>query len=69
MWDNPVLWREMCTWAYGKKVLIIRLAYLVFALLASGGLYYAIASGAILAASDGATVIPRRLVRWLPFFW
>jgi ABC-type transport system involved in multi-copper enzyme maturation permease subunit len=32
VWDNPILWREICTWAYGKKVLLVRLAYLaVFA--------------------------------------
>jgi len=29
VWDNPVLWREVCTWAYGRKVLIIRMVYLV----------------------------------------
>lgn len=28
VWDNPVLWREMRTWAYGRKILIIRLVYL-----------------------------------------
>jgi ABC-type transport system involved in multi-copper enzyme maturation permease subunit len=27
VWDNPVLWREICTWAYGKRILVIRLAY------------------------------------------
>jgi hypothetical protein len=32
VWDNPILWREICTWAYGKKVVVVRLAYLaVFA--------------------------------------
>jgi hypothetical protein len=32
VWDNPILWREICTWAYGKKVLLVRVAYLaVFA--------------------------------------
>ena len=32
VWDNPILWREICTWAYGKKVIVIRVAYLaVFA--------------------------------------
>ena len=32
VWDNPILWREICTWAYGKKVVLVRLAYLaVFA--------------------------------------
>ncbi len=29
VWDNPILWREICTWAYGKKIVIVRLAYLV----------------------------------------
>ena len=26
VWDNPVLWREIRTWAYGRKVLIVHLA-------------------------------------------
>jgi len=34
VWDNPVLWREVCTWAYGRKVIAIRVAYLVLVLLA-----------------------------------
>jgi ABC-type transport system involved in multi-copper enzyme maturation permease subunit len=46
VWDNPILWREVCTWAYGRKVLIIRLAYLVFFAMAAGALYWAITSGA-----------------------
>lgn len=29
VWSNPILWREMRTWAYGRKILIIRLAYLL----------------------------------------
>jgi ABC-type transport system involved in multi-copper enzyme maturation permease subunit len=28
VWDNPILWREIATWAYGRRVLIIRIAYL-----------------------------------------
>ncbi len=28
VWDNPVVWREMRTWAYGRKILVVRLAYL-----------------------------------------
>ena len=27
VWDNPVLWREIRTWAYGKKILVVRLVY------------------------------------------
>ena len=29
VWDNPILWREIRTWAYGKKIIAVRLAYLV----------------------------------------
>lgn len=39
VWDNPILWREVCTWAYGRKILIIRLAYLVLIVLASSAIY------------------------------
>ena len=31
VWDNPILWREVRTWAYGKKVLIIKALYLAVA--------------------------------------
>jgi ABC-type transport system involved in multi-copper enzyme maturation permease subunit len=27
VWDNPILWREIRTWAYGKKVVVVRLVY------------------------------------------
>ncbi len=37
VWNNPILWREVRTWAYGKKIIVVRLAYLViFALCAAG---------------------------------
>jgi ABC-type transport system involved in multi-copper enzyme maturation permease subunit len=36
VWDNPVLWREVRTWAYGKRILVIRLAYwTIFAICAT----------------------------------
>ena len=38
VWDNPVIWREIATWAYGRKILVIRLAYLVLFALAAGSL-------------------------------
>ncbi|MCL2349383.1 MAG: ABC transporter permease [Planctomycetaceae bacterium] len=31
VWDNPVIWREICTRAYGRKTLVIRFAYLMLA--------------------------------------
>ncbi len=45
VWNNPVLWREMCTWAYGKKVLLIRFAYLLLAAMIGLGLYQTILAG------------------------
>ncbi|MGN6136762.1 MAG: ABC transporter permease subunit, partial [Aureliella sp.] len=51
VWTNPVLWREMCTWAYGRKLLFIRLAYLVLFAAAVVGLYWAVESGAALQRS------------------
>jgi ABC-type transport system involved in multi-copper enzyme maturation permease subunit len=42
VWDNPVLWREICTRAYGKRVLIVRLAYWVV---------FAVCLGAILTTA------------------
>ncbi len=40
VWDNPVLWREMCTWAYGRRMLLIRLAYLLLFALAVGAVHW-----------------------------
>lgn len=45
VWDNPVLWREMRTWAYGRKVVFVRFAYLLFALIVGFGLQRTMASG------------------------
>ncbi len=45
MWNNPILWREMRTWAYGRKVLFIRVAYLLFSMLVAFGLYQTMRTG------------------------
>lgn len=44
VWDNPVLWREVMTWAYGRKVLFVRLFYTA--------LFIALAWGALQAADN-----------------
>lgn len=49
VWDNPILWREVRTWAYGRKVLAIRLAYLLLAALSIVALRATISSGGNLA--------------------
>ncbi len=39
VWDNPILWREIRTWAYGRKILVVRLTFLVLFALAAGNLW------------------------------
>ncbi|WP_417738575.1 hypothetical protein [Rosistilla oblonga] len=45
VWNNPILWREVCTWAYGRKVLVIRFAYLLLVALAAAALAQVLAGG------------------------
>ncbi|MGE0606409.1 MAG: ABC transporter permease subunit [Pirellulales bacterium] len=40
VWDNPVIWREIRTWCYGRKILVIKLAYAVLAVLAVLYVYF-----------------------------
>jgi ABC-type transport system involved in multi-copper enzyme maturation permease subunit len=39
VWDNPILWREVRTWAYGRKILVVRAAYVLLVAIAAAGLY------------------------------
>ena len=57
VWDNPVIWREICTWAYGRKILVVRLAYLVLFGLAAGSLWWLAASGQPISRASGVTVL------------
>ena len=69
MWNNPVLWREMCTWAYGRKLLIIRLSYLLLFAAAVAALYWSVSSGVALQRSrlaDELVPISARILA--PFF-
>jgi ABC-type transport system involved in multi-copper enzyme maturation permease subunit len=66
VWDNPVLWREMCTWAYGRKVLVIKAVYWVLFFMAVAAIYGSIRSGAAhLRASE--TIIPPVAYSLAPF--
>jgi ABC-type transport system involved in multi-copper enzyme maturation permease subunit len=68
VWDNPILWRETCTWAYGRKVLLIRLAYLVLTALAAASLYYYALAPNAGRLQDTETVIPPAAQPLAPFF-
>ncbi len=45
VWDNPILWRETCTWAYGKKIVFIRIVYWLLAASVFLALYSLVQSG------------------------
>jgi ABC-type transport system involved in multi-copper enzyme maturation permease subunit len=45
VWSNPILWREVCTWAYGKKIVFIRAVYWLLALAVLLSLYSMVSSG------------------------
>lgn len=68
VWDNPILWREMCTWAYGKKIIFIRLAYWVLAACVGFAIYSLVQSGAATRVSAEATItIPATARPMAPF--
>ncbi|UUO07441.1 ABC transporter permease [Blastopirellula sp. J2-11] len=52
VWDNPVLWRETQTWAYGRKVIIIRVVYMLLVAAAAAALHQLILSNAAKSVVD-----------------
>ncbi len=53
VWDNPVLWREICTWSYGRKIILIRLAYLLLVALTAYVIWTTTAGGAFTSPTEG----------------
>jgi len=47
VWDNPIVWREVCTWAYGKRILLVKGAYVLLFAAAVGALVWLARSGAL----------------------
>jgi len=45
VWKNPILWREINTWAYGRKVVLIRTAFVVLFLLTVATIFFQVQSG------------------------
>jgi ABC-type transport system involved in multi-copper enzyme maturation permease subunit len=58
VWDNPILWREIRTWAYGRKMLLIRLAYLLLVAASAVGLYRALAEQRPALAQIALPLVP-----------
>ena len=67
VWDNPILWRELKTWAYGKKILFIRLAYLVLVVMACVAVHVALQPNSRLAR-DGDELMPATAKPLAPLF-
>ena len=61
VWDNPIMWREIMTWAYGRKILVIRLGYVALVALAWLVLRQLAVAGT-LSMSQGALVLVPVLV-------
>ncbi len=57
VWDNPILWREIRTWAYGRKIVIVRIAFLALFALAAGSLWQQVHSPDGVALARGALVL------------
>ena len=68
VWNNPVLWREVMTLAYGRKVLLIRLAYLAFGLMVAFGLRQFVLNGlAIQETTYQEELVPTTVSLLAPF--
>ncbi|MDO5554996.1 MAG: ABC transporter permease subunit [Planctomycetia bacterium] len=39
VWDNPIIWREICTQAYGRRAWLVRIVYLLLAAAAALALH------------------------------
>jgi hypothetical protein len=57
VWDNPIIWREMRTWAYGRKILLIRVAYLVLFALTAASLHWMVESGTLMSRGTGSVAM------------
>jgi ABC-type Na+ efflux pump permease subunit len=60
VWDNPVLWREICTWAYGRRIIFVRVIYLA--------LFTATAWGVFSTAHTASGTVTRLPLIVLPLF-
>jgi ABC-type Na+ efflux pump permease subunit len=51
VWDNPILWREVRTWAYGRKIILIRTVFVLIFALITAAVWYQIQSGVAMEPS------------------
>ena len=63
-----MLWREICTWAYGRKVLIIRIGYLLLFAMAWVGLHRYLPDPTAITGARLASAVPEATRALAPFF-
>jgi len=68
VWNNSVLWRETCTWAYGRKVIAIRIAYWSLFALTAFALWWILNQPISSSAEGFASVIEATARPLVPFF-
>jgi ABC-type transport system involved in multi-copper enzyme maturation permease subunit len=57
VWDNPVVWREIRTWAYGRKILVVKLAYLLLFATAAVAMVSMTRQGELAEQATGAVAL------------
>ncbi len=62
VWDNPILWREIRTWAFGKKILVIRLAYLTIFAACAATVVAMVRSGSVMTATEAIPPMAKPLL-------
>lgn len=70
VWDNPVLWREMVTWAYGRRILMIRAVYWTISLAVLAISYFLVANQMAMVTEAGSSVyLPTIMKVGMPFLF
>ncbi|MBL8888545.1 MAG: hypothetical protein JNL67_01110 [Planctomycetaceae bacterium] len=70
VWSNPVLWREMRTWAYGRRILLIRAVYWTISLAVLAATAFLVANKMALIADPTSTIyLPTIMKLAMPFLF
>ncbi|MDP1563616.1 MAG: hypothetical protein Q8M16_19730 [Pirellulaceae bacterium] len=70
VWNNPVMWREMRTWAYGRRILMIRAAYWTISFAVLAATVYLVANKMALVADPTSTIyLPTVMKLAMPFLF
>ena len=65
VWNNPVLWRELCTQAYGRTIVLVRIAWLLLFIAAVAGIVSAAQTTRPDRLSVAVAVLPMALASLL----